>query len=422
MVIADDLTGANDTGVQFARQGLHTEVMLEGTTVPADIAAQIVVRDTNSRTVSSREAYAKVQEAAVQAHNAGFTHYYKKVDSTLRGNLGVELQAILDLNFHDFAFVMPAFPQNGRTTVGGQHLLQGVPLAATEIARDPKSPVTESSLPELLRQQTSLAVGHIGIAELLGGEDRIAEAIRRHLRSGCRIVSCDAWLKEHFLLAAWAVQAVSNRIVWTGSAGLAECLPELFGWKKEYVNGLPVLAVAGSVSSVTRGQVQALLTDGYQLVEVDLAEGLSGGQQEQATCVKEALANLAAGKNVVLASGYHAESVEQAKRMGAQRGMSSFEVSDAIAKFLGKAGALILERQEVAGVILTGGDTAVSVCKELGVTGIRVLEEVVTGIPLGEMKTSAGKGLRVITKAGAFGNPDGLVKATRRLQQKEVKE
>lgn len=64
---------------------------------------------------------------------------------------------------------MPVFPKNGRTTIGGQHLLHGVPLSTTEIVKDPKCPVLENDLPELLGQQTTALIGNIGITELSQG-------------------------------------------------------------------------------------------------------------------------------------------------------------------------------------------------------------------------------------------------------------
>lgn len=421
-VVADDLTGANDTGVQFARQGLYTEVMLDGTPLPSSTGAAVVVVDTNSRTLAPQEAYHKVKKAASQAHSAGFCHYYKKLDSTLRGNVGVELKAILDLGLHDFAFVMPAFPRNGRTTVGGCHLLKGIPLAATEIARDPKCPVRETSLPELLRRQTGLPAGHIGIDELIRGEESIAARIRGYIKDGCTVISCDAWLDEHFLLAAQAARSVSQRILWSGSAGLADCMPQLLGWTEQGQGGQPVLVVAGSVSSVTRGQIDTLLADGFELVEVEAAGCLTDPQSGAARFVDKALELLDQGRNVVLSSGYRSDAVQRAREAGAKLGMSDVAVSDTVARILGLMGSEIIRRHEVAGIVLTGGDTAVAVCQELGVTGIRVKEEVTSGIPLGEMITAQGKRLRVITKAGAFGGEDALAKAARRLQYGEVKQ
>ena len=342
----------------------------------------------------------------------------KKIDSTLRGNVGLELKAILDLQLHDFAFVMPAFPKNGRTTIGGNHLLHGQPLEATEIARDPKCPVNETVLPKLLQQQSGVAVGHIGINEVCRGEEAIADTIRQYLADGCKIISCDAWLDEHFQLAAQAALQVSARILWSGSAGLAECLPQLLGLRPEVKNSKPVLVVAGSVSSVTHRQITLLLEGGFELVEVQAAECFSN----YASCIRpyerKTLDYMSRGKNVVLASGYQSESVEQTQSAGAKLGMSSVEISEAVAQILGLIGASVLRQQEVAGIILTGGDTAAAVCRELGVTGIRIIEELAVGIPLGEMQTAEGKILKVITKAGAFGSPDVLLTIAERIRKR----
>jgi uncharacterized protein YgbK (DUF1537 family) len=152
-VIADDLTGANDTGVQFAKQGLATVVLLNAGNLSSGAASDVVVIDTGSRALPAAEARARAAEAARLVKSGGIGTVYKKIDSTLRGNLGVEIDAIMDGCGLALAVVAPAFPQNGRLTVGGLHLLNGVPLEASEIARDPKMPVCESSLPALLAGQ-----------------------------------------------------------------------------------------------------------------------------------------------------------------------------------------------------------------------------------------------------------------------------
>lgn len=417
IVIADDLTGANDTGVQFAAQGLATEILLEGASLAATNAT-VVVMDTNSRAIPREQAYAKVYQAAEQARQAGFTHFYKKLDSTLRGNVGVEIKAILDLGMHDFALVMPAFPKTGRTTIGGHHLLNGVPLSASEIARDPKCPVNETVLPELLQQQTSLPVGHIGFAALTQGEAAVAGAIRQFLAEGIKIISSDAWLDEHFRLVAAAAAGISGQILWAGAAGLAEFLPALFGWNEKSNARKPTLVIAGSVSAATREQIKALVAAGHIWLQVEMADYLPWNPAAGLPCVEQTIQYLQQGKSVVLTSGCQPDSVSRAAAAGEKLGLSKVEVSNMVAEILGWAGAAILNRQAVAGVALTGGDTAVAVCRSLGVTGIRVLEEIAPGIPLGEMKTAQGQMLRVVTKAGAFGSQDALVKATRTLQQR----
>nr|WP_320147415.1 four-carbon acid sugar kinase family protein [uncultured Anaeromusa sp.] len=417
IVIADDLTGANDTGVQFTRQGLQTEVLLDGTALHEGIDAAVIVLDTNSRAIPADEAYRKVQSAAKIADSLGFSHYYKKMDSTLRGNIGVEIKAILDLKLHDFALVMPAFPQNGRTTVGGYYLLNGAPISTTEIARDPKCPVTEAVLPKLLEQQTGFPVGHINFADIAQGQEAVSQAIRRHVADGCRIISCDAWSEEHFALAAKAANEVSDKVLWAGSAGLAECLPLLFGWKEEREEHQPAFVIAGSVSAVTRGQVEKLLAFGYELIELDVAGYLPWQEGQIHPALQQVQDALAQGKRIVLASGYQVGAVASAQKTAEQLGLSSMQVSEHVAQILGWIGAEILQNQDVSGAVLTGGDTAVAVCKALGVTGIRVLEEIAPAIPLGEMTTKEGKKILVVTKAGAFGAPDALVKAVKKLER-----
>ncbi len=416
-VIADDLTGANDTGLQFTRHGLCTEVLLEGAGPGPASAAAIVIWDTNSRAIDGQAAYDKVQAAVRQAHQAGFTHYYKKLDSTLRGNVGIEIKAILDMGLHDFAFVMPAFVQTGRTTVGGNHLVQGVPVEATEIARDPKSPVTESCLPALLQRQSGLQVAHIGIAELTGGPATIGAFVQRALAAGCRIISCDGWTEEHFHLAARTMAGISSQVLWAGSAGLADCLPAVFNWNSEVREQLPSLVIAGSVSSVTRGQIGELLAGGCELVEIEVARYLPWQEQNALPLVEALSERLARSTCLVIATGYQPAAVEQTKAAGAKLGFTPVEVSEITATILGWIGAQLVDRHKLAGLVLTGGDTAVAVCRALGVTGIRILEEVTTAIPLGTMTTSEGKTLKVITKAGAFGKPGDLLTAVRKLQQ-----
>lgn len=157
----------------------------------------------------------------------------------------------------------------------------------------------------------------------------------------------------------------------------------------------------------------------HELLELDVADYLPWESSKALPLVQKACEKLDQGKRVVLASGYQPSAVERAKETGAKLGLTPVQVSESIAEILGWIGERILREKPVAGVILTGGDTAVSVCRALGVTGIRILEEVVPAIPLGEMKTDDGKLLRVVTKAGAFGNADALVIATRRLQKRK---
>src|SRR5262245_12484195 len=97
-IVADDLTGASDAGVQFARQGLETLVLIDPRGLAADDGAvEVLAVDTDSRARPAAEAYRRAREAAEAIGRAGFNHLYKKVDSTLRGNVGAEIDAVMDV-------------------------------------------------------------------------------------------------------------------------------------------------------------------------------------------------------------------------------------------------------------------------------------------------------------------------------------
>ena len=93
---------------------------------------------TESRNIDEWEAVEKVERAVKSfLENFSFEYYYKKIDSTLRGHIALETLTMLDILGYDAAIIIPAFPQEGRITVGGYHLLKGVPIGRTEIAMDP---------------------------------------------------------------------------------------------------------------------------------------------------------------------------------------------------------------------------------------------------------------------------------------------
>ena len=156
-IIADDLSSATDCGIQVAKSGLQTLVPLEGTPVAsAAQEADVVSLDTDSRMIPPAEAYRRVKAAASAVVSAGFRHIYKSMDSTLRGNLGAEVDAVLDVFRAELAVVAPAYPLYGRTTVGGKHFLNGKPITESEFATDPGTPVTEADLVRLFEESLTI--------------------------------------------------------------------------------------------------------------------------------------------------------------------------------------------------------------------------------------------------------------------------
>lgn len=425
-VIADDLTGANDAGVQFAKQGLTVQVFLNDLLAKdLDLLPEVMVLDTDSRAASPAEAFARVRATGglVRKMAANPPMTFKKIDSTLRGNIGPEIDAAMAEYDLAWAAVAPAFPANGRITVGGWHLLHQTPIAESEIARDPKTPVHESEAPKLLSTQSSHPVAHVDLADVSRGSSAIIRRIAELRQKGIRIISFDASTTTHLQAIATAIAAWQEAALWVGSAGLAEMVPAVMGWSKPYRMSTtettgPVLVVAGSVSPVTARQMnQFLAGDNVRLVSLRADWLLADEKSESSRCINEAKNGLTQGRDVLVASAVDADAVANARVQGEKQGLDSRGVSERVADAMGKI-ARDLTTLPLAGIFLTGGDTAVSVCRALGVGSIDILAEVLPGIPLGQLVGGCCPGLRVVTKAGAFGGDNAIVESVKALRGK----
>jgi uncharacterized protein YgbK (DUF1537 family) len=430
-VIADDLTGANDTAVQFAKRNISSCVRINFDQQKlAHEMADVVVIDTNSRDIKAIEAYQKVKQTCEKLQDSGIVHIYKKIDSTLRGNIGAEIEAAASVFLPTVVIIAPAFPGNQRVTIGGCHFLDGVPIALTEMAHAPKSPINESQIIDVLREQTDVLIGLISMETVKQGAAQISAAIRLCLKRGEKWIVFDASEDKHLDYIVEAAKTY-NKLLWVGSAGLAEHLPAIYQWKvSKRVVGIktsgPILIVAGSVSKTTQLQIQEVVTHTkINLIKLNVASLLENQYEEIQRCIKSANSLLGKGSDVLLASATQDADVKQALEAGLKYKLVGSEVSEYTARAMGDVAKNVVG-SHLAGVILTGGDTAIHVCKALGAEGIEILEEVAMGIPLGRLVGGACSGLQVITKAGAFGGSDSFVKAMEAIrkvkEQEDIKE
>ena len=121
LVIADDLTGANEVAVQFAKKNIATLVVLdwrEEWIVGSD-EFQVVAVNTDSRHVSVSEAQQRLSTVLKAAISWQIPYIYKKIDSTLRGNVAAELDMMRTSLGEEKSMLIPANPSMGRTVERG---------------------------------------------------------------------------------------------------------------------------------------------------------------------------------------------------------------------------------------------------------------------------------------------------------------
>ena len=141
-VLADDFSGAAEIGGIGHRYGLRTEVQLS---LDLNTAADLVVLDTNTRSLSEDEATKKIFDTgtALKKWNKPF-YLFKKIDSVMRGHLIPELNALQDCFNFNRILLMPANPGRGRKIIDGEYLINDVRLHETVFASDPDFPVVSS--------------------------------------------------------------------------------------------------------------------------------------------------------------------------------------------------------------------------------------------------------------------------------------
>src|SRR5215212_7213695 len=120
-VVADDLTGAADSGVAFAEAGGPVRLLLTPVTSPGRAPGAVTVVDMATRQLSELDARERTRALADRLGRDDVV--FKKVDSILRGHIAAEVAELRDRLSDRLVVVAPAFPAAGRTTVGAvQHV------------------------------------------------------------------------------------------------------------------------------------------------------------------------------------------------------------------------------------------------------------------------------------------------------------
>lgn len=250
LILADDFTGALDTGVQFAACGIPTRVVVgEQVDFAANDAAVLVV-DTETRHLSAAEAYAVIAKLTREAMSAGVFSIYKKTDSALRGNIGAELSALLKTSGERRLPFLPAFPQIDRVTRDGVHYISGVPVTESPFGIDPFEPVRHARVTELIGEQTDVPA--YSFPTLKEGE-AVPE------QEG--ILVFDAGSLDDLASTGRALFRNGRPHLMAGCAGFAALLPDLMKMTERRAVTMPkldhrLLVVCGSVNSITLRQLE----------------------------------------------------------------------------------------------------------------------------------------------------------------------
>ena len=373
LMIADDFTGALDTGVQFATRGAMTMVVTD----PAydfkqtkdDV--QVLVLDAETRHLSPGEAHDVVFRAVRDALDAGFNYIYKKTDSALRGNIGAELTAVMEAAGTDRLAFLPAFPKMNRVTRGGVHYISEVPVAESVFGQDPFEPNA--------KPQSGIQVYD-------------AESDEDLMRIGLQLGT------EGLRFSA-------------GCAGFAAALAtilKLDGEAPAFPKLVPSLFIAcGSVNPVTLEQMRTAAKAGFPHIHLNPVQKLEPSWLDTEDCaaaVGDWLAQAAAHRRCILDVN-DPDGCDDTTIYAREHGKTTEDLRVGISTQLGHLMQKVLDGGLDATILCTGGDTLLALMRTVGVAELTPVCEVATGAVLTSF-VYHGKVYYIISKSGGFGEPD----------------
>lgn len=416
-IIADDLTGANDTALQFHNQGAKTKILLDSSFTPdrKDVT-EVWAISSESRNCNAEEAVKRV-EKAVKTFADGFSveYYYKKIDSTLRGHIALETLTMLNILEYDASVIIPAFPQESRITVGGYHLLKSIPIGRTEIAMDPHSPILESHIPTLLKSQLpdnkKDIVGVLDLKTVMNGAGPILMKINELIKEGKKLIVADSTSITDIEQIVLAIKKCDKKILPAGTASGAQVLGKI--WLADIENpqeqlklsSLPKLIISGTATQITAEQIVKLeQSDDYDdvnFISLTQRDILCGIDDE---LVARIVKNLKSGVTVCVHTSNLIADFDGFSDDSDMAELTKDKFASMITDYLAELTKQILAEIEVF-LITLGGETSYKCCSKINSKMLRLVDEVAPAISI----CSDSNGQWIVTKSGNLGKSKTLI-------------
>lgn len=426
VVIADDLTGGNATGVLLRQLNYRAITVLNTEAVkPENLQdCECVIYPTDSRAVSPEEAYKRVYEATKLFASDEVVVYSKRIDSTMRGNIGVEIDAMLDCLGDDYvALLAPAFPSSGRTVCGGYMLVNGTPLHKTDIAIDPKTPVKISEVAPIVEGQSKYKLTSFYLKDLMHGKHALAKKMQEAVAAGARILSFDCISQEDLDLIADACITAKLKIVATDPGVFTATYTRKMIPPAHNRQSTRILAVIGTVHPLAKVQLDELFlsqrTNSAVVNTAELLEGPKRCEAEICRVVDEILKQYDKfAVSVVTGDGLMPERRINFTPYIERYHCSLDEVTAIINDAFGEITRRILKAAPAfKGIYSSGGDITVAVCRKVETSGIDLNDEVLPLAAFGTFMDGPFKGVQIITKGGSQGKSDAILQCIAYLKR-----
>ncbi len=429
ITIADDLTGANVNAALLASHGFTAATCIASSHWDVKQFEQFnaVCINTGSRQLPVEQAQEVTRQAIAKAFAQKPAVLAKRIDSTLRGHIGYEVEAALEVMPKTaMALLCPSFPASGRIAAGGHLIVDGLPLERTDAAKDPVNPIDTSKIIRIFRKQSTLSTALLPLDVVLKGVTAIETHLLALCADGIRVVVCDALTDDDITNIAEAAKVLEVPLLCADSGPLCNALAlAKLGTEVAHLENR-VLAVVGSVMDIVRHQLDALVVHmRTHLVSVH-GQALTyeeGHPLREAELNRLEQALLAAPEDAQilgLCSARYKDEIIDIKSIAEEQGVSVSEISLRITTALAEVAARVFEHQHLrlGGLFTSGGEVAMAVSKRLDAQGFSVRSEVLSRAMYGRFIGGKFPHMPMVTKGGLVGDAMAIVRCVEFLLTK----
>lgn len=417
-IVADDLTGANATGVLLNKQGFTSATVVQTDDIDASHAMNALCIDTDSRYAPDEVVIDKVKKATRHFQQWGAKIISKRIDSTIRGKIGLEIDTVLhELGEHSVAVVVGAFPDSGRVCSGGYLLVDGVPVQETDVAKDPLVGIHSSYIPGLIANQSQHPVGYIGLDQVLAKSDALSDSLSAQIKQGNRIIVIDAVRDEDIDGIAQAMAQIKETTLVPVDPG-----PLTAAYATAYFDQLverkKVIVTVGSVTSLSRKQLDYVRRKTHTVPVMVSAEKLatsSTWDEEVKQSTKEALDRINCNDILIITTGAESGHLVDLKKLAEQQnttdGLLAKKITDGLAQIT--RNVMKETNHEIQGCFTSGGDVTASLCSVTNASGIKLEDEVFPLAAFGRLMGGEFPEQSIITKGGLIGDEKAIYKCVK---------
>lgn len=409
VIVADDLTGANASGVLLKKIGLSVCSLFRLGGAAAH-QSDVLAYSTASRGLPPEEAFRRVRDAFLQLKEGG-VFFNKRIDSTLRGNIGAEIDGALAALGDEFtAIVVPAYPDSGRIVANRTMLVNGMLLTESDAGRDPKMPVASDDVVALIAQQTRHAVRYISLKDLAQDMGSLAAAVRDAAKEA-RVLVFDAVRNEDVQKIAKAALQSGCHVLTVDPGPLT--MQFVYEMQVKEKREQKVLLVIGSVTATTKRQIADLLQK-RRVFFVDMHVGEFFERERRAAEIRRVIDKIGSAvddEDVLLltTTPLSDEKPLDLQATARELGVTPEHVSCVLSATLAEAAGEILEQNgKLEGVYCSGGDITIALLERLDADGIAVRDEVLPLAVYGRILGGRLPKLRIVTKGGMIGGDDAI--------------